>query len=228
MKFCPCWLHNRHTQTYSFTLFCIYLYPFLGFPGSSAGKETDCNAGDPSSIPGLGRSPAEGRGPTPVFWPGESQGQRSLVGYSPWGRKELDRTEWLSLTYISIFTLMEYRKLDFLRSSQGNCFFSHVKTGICKNITEETNYLLDYDVNKLLESEGFLRVLLAKFASKLEKKTKLCRENIYRQKKNVLPSLLMYLKNINKSMTNLPFNFQTCLVVAAWKNSREYSSIHLK
>ena len=34
--------------------------------------------------------------PTPVFLPGESHGQRSLVGYSPWGRKELDMTEWLS------------------------------------------------------------------------------------------------------------------------------------
>ena len=31
--------------------------------------------------------------PTPVFLPGESHGQRSLVGYSPWGRKELDMTE---------------------------------------------------------------------------------------------------------------------------------------
>jgi len=31
--------------------------------------------------------------PTPVFWPGESQGQRSLVGYSPWGLKEMDTTE---------------------------------------------------------------------------------------------------------------------------------------
>ena len=30
---------------------------------------------------------------TPVFLPGESQGQRSLVGYSPWGHKELDTTE---------------------------------------------------------------------------------------------------------------------------------------
>ena len=28
-----------------------------GFPGSSAGKESSCNAGDPGSIPGLGRSP---------------------------------------------------------------------------------------------------------------------------------------------------------------------------
>ena len=34
--------------------------------------------------------------PTPVFLPGESHGQRSLAGYSPWGRKELDMTEWLT------------------------------------------------------------------------------------------------------------------------------------
>ena len=31
--------------------------------------------------------------PTPVFLPGEFHGQKSLVGYSPWGRKELDMTE---------------------------------------------------------------------------------------------------------------------------------------
>ena len=32
------------------------------------------------------------RQPTPVFLPGESHGQRSLAGYSPWGRKETDMT----------------------------------------------------------------------------------------------------------------------------------------
>ena len=31
--------------------------------------------------------------PTPVFLPGESHGQKSLAGYSPWGRRESDRTE---------------------------------------------------------------------------------------------------------------------------------------
>ena len=36
--------------------------------------------------------------PTPVFLPGKSHGQRSLVGYSPWGYKESDTTEWLILT----------------------------------------------------------------------------------------------------------------------------------
>ena len=35
---------------------------FLGFPGGSNGKESACNAGDLGSIPGLGRSPGEGKG----------------------------------------------------------------------------------------------------------------------------------------------------------------------
>ena len=34
--------------------------------------------------------------PTPVFLPGQSHGQRSLAGYSPWGHKESDTTEWLN------------------------------------------------------------------------------------------------------------------------------------
>ena len=66
---------------------------FLGFPGSLAGKESACNAGDLSLIPGLGRSPGE-RLPTPVFWPGESHGL-----YKPWGPKESDTTERLLLTH---------------------------------------------------------------------------------------------------------------------------------
>ena len=37
--------------------------------------------------------------PTPVFLPGELRGQRSLAGYSPWGRKESDRTERLNFTF---------------------------------------------------------------------------------------------------------------------------------
>ena len=37
--------------------------------------------------------------PTPVFLCGKSHGQRSLVGYSPWGHKELFMTELLSMKY---------------------------------------------------------------------------------------------------------------------------------
>ena len=39
--------------------------------------------------------------PTPVFLPGESHGHGSLKGYSPWGRKESDTTEQLTVTLIS-------------------------------------------------------------------------------------------------------------------------------
>ena len=64
------------------------------FPGSSVGKESACNAGDQGLIPGLGRSPREGKySNTPIFLPRESRGQRSLVGYCPRGHTELDTTE---------------------------------------------------------------------------------------------------------------------------------------
>ena len=68
----------------------------MGFPGSSVSKESALSAGDPGSIPGSGRSLEGGRQPTPVFLPGESHGQRSLVGCSPWGRKESGMTERLT------------------------------------------------------------------------------------------------------------------------------------
>ena len=81
----------------------------LGFPCGSAGKESTCNAGDPSLIPGLGRSPGKGNG-YPLQYSGleNPYGQKSLVGYIPWGHKELDLTgrlstaqhNWITLLYI--------------------------------------------------------------------------------------------------------------------------------
>ena len=69
----------------------------MGYPHSSVGKDSNCNAGDLGSIPGLGRFPwRRERLPTPVFWPGEFHGL-----YSAWGHKELDMTEQLSLHFTS-------------------------------------------------------------------------------------------------------------------------------
>ena len=68
----------------------------MGFPGGAMVKTLPAKAGkvrDRSLISGLGRSPDRKWQPVPVFLPGESHGQRSLAGYSPWGRKELDVTE---------------------------------------------------------------------------------------------------------------------------------------
>ena len=48
--------------------YCIRLeYILLGFPSGSDGNVSVCNAGDPGSIPGLGRSPGEGTGYTPQY-----------------------------------------------------------------------------------------------------------------------------------------------------------------
>ena len=61
---------------------------------ASVGKESACGAGDPGLIPELGISPGEGNGnPLQYSCLEDSHEQRSLVGYSLWGRKELDTTE---------------------------------------------------------------------------------------------------------------------------------------
>ena len=68
----------------------------LGSPAGSAVKNPPANAGDLRH----GFDPQVGKIPwrrawqlIPVFLPGESHGQRSLAGYSPWGCKESDMTE---------------------------------------------------------------------------------------------------------------------------------------
>ena len=63
------------------------------FPGGSEVKASAYDAGDPGSIPGLGRSSGEGNDKTPVLLPGKSHGQRSVLGYSLWGHKESDMTD---------------------------------------------------------------------------------------------------------------------------------------
>ena len=69
-----------------------------GFPGGSDGKESACNAEDQGSIPGSGRSPGEGNGnPLQYSYLENFLDRGSLVGYSPWGHKDSDMTEWLTL-----------------------------------------------------------------------------------------------------------------------------------
>ena len=67
-----------------------------GFPGGSEGKASACNAGDPGSIAGSGRSPGEGNGnPLQYFClenPMDRQARRATVHM---GRKESDTTERL-------------------------------------------------------------------------------------------------------------------------------------
>ena len=84
------------------SMFCMIHGKWVSLVAKS--EKSACNARDLGLILGLGRSPGEGNGrPTPVFLPGEFHGQRSLVCYSPRGRKELDTTEQLTLKLSKIW-----------------------------------------------------------------------------------------------------------------------------
>ena len=92
-KACDCVDHNKLWEILQEMGIQDYLSCLWALPGGSEVKASACKAGDLGLIPGFpwGRKWQ----PTPVFLPGESHGQRSLVGYSPRGRKELDTTERL-------------------------------------------------------------------------------------------------------------------------------------
>ena len=56
----------------------LKLLPIQGIPDSSVEKESTCNAGDPGSIPGLGRSAGEGNG-YPLQYPGLENSKDGIV-----------------------------------------------------------------------------------------------------------------------------------------------------
>ena len=76
--------------------------PFLGFPGGSVVKNPPADAQNTDSIPRSSKMPWRRKWqPTPVFLPAKSHGQKSLVGYSPWGHKESNMTEQLNNNILS-------------------------------------------------------------------------------------------------------------------------------
>ena len=90
-----------HTENVIYTYTCIY----MGFPNNQVGKESTCNAGDSSSIPGSRRSIfRRERLTTPVFWPGEFHGLQSM------GLQRVGH-DWVNFTshrYIYIHTAEYY------------------------------------------------------------------------------------------------------------------------
>ena len=72
----------------------------LDFPGSSDGKESACSAGDLGLIPESGRSPGEGNGNSLQYSCLENSMDR------PWGHKESDMTELLTLSSMTNLQLI--------------------------------------------------------------------------------------------------------------------------
>ena len=83
-------------------LYFIVIYG--GFPGGSDGKEHTCNAGDLVQFLGQEDSLEKGMATHSSTLASFLHGVRSLVGPSPWGRKELDTTEGLKKKKIEVVT----------------------------------------------------------------------------------------------------------------------------
>ena len=99
------WSDYKHIWVLIFTL---HLLSLRGLSGSSASKEFVCNAGNPGSIPGSGRSPGGGHdNPFQYSCLENPHGQRSPEGCGPWNHKELDTTERLS-THITVIKTWKY------------------------------------------------------------------------------------------------------------------------
>ena len=92
-----------------------------GLPGGSDGKESSCDAGDLSSTSGLGGSPGGGHG-NPLQYSGleNPHGQKSLAGYSSWGRKETDMTEHPKHTCTHTDNNLNVTYVLFHLNSEGN------------------------------------------------------------------------------------------------------------
>ena len=90
----------------------MYVYVYMGFLDGSDGEESACQCRRPGFNPWVEKIPWRKEWlSTPIFLPVKFHGQRSLVGYSPWGHKGSDMTEHLKLslscmyTYICLHTL---------------------------------------------------------------------------------------------------------------------------
>ena len=106
--------------------------PFSGVSWWLSGKESACQCKRLGFDPWVGKIPRRRKWqPTPVFLPRESHGQRNLVGYSPWGHEESDRTEQLNnrtpqaflwfFWFLVLLPLQKWSLLIYLPHQAENC-----------------------------------------------------------------------------------------------------------
>ena len=101
-----------------------------GFPGGSDGKASACKCGRPGFDRWVGKIPWGRKWqPTLVLLLGKSHGQRSLVGYGPWGRKESVMTERLHFTslilhlfFCNLYFLFNITSMRFILMNTSSSF----------------------------------------------------------------------------------------------------------
>ena len=102
---------------------CLYLkLPYLGLPWWLRRSSVCLQCGKPGFNPWVRKMIWRRKWqPTPVFLPGKSHGQRNLVGYSPWGPKELDTTERLHFHF-------------YLKHHWGHCLPCLIRTNVLESL----------------------------------------------------------------------------------------------
>ena len=124
---------------------------FLGFLGSSAGKESACNVGDLGLIPGLGRCSGEGRG-----YPLHSSGlEDSMDCMIPWGHKESNMTEQLSLSLTKAQILHRFHPFSVPGSSPVSILRLIVLSPLSPPICDSFSVFLCLSQMTLLKSPGW-------------------------------------------------------------------------
>ena len=121
-------------------------------------RESIClQCGRPRFNPWVGKIPWRRKGqPTPVLFPGKPHGQRSLVGYSPWGCKELDTTEQLYFHFSLSLGLIHWRTWGFSNIDywilfnhiqvQSSCFEALQQQFNCHLTTQKIAFDIDLQV----------------------------------------------------------------------------------
>ena len=106
-----------------------------GFPGGSVDKEITCQCERCRSrglLLWVRKIPWRRKWqPTPVFLPGESHGQRNLVGYSPWGCKESDTSERISLSLFKVYVSMLFSQFVLPSTSPSPQVCSLSRSPLC-------------------------------------------------------------------------------------------------
>ena len=101
------WLEEKSDSTFDLWILKVFTplpSPCVGFPWWLSGKESACQSRRCGFDSWVGKIPWRRKWQaTPVFLSEKSNGQRSLAGYSPWGRKESDTTQGLNNNNLSLW-----------------------------------------------------------------------------------------------------------------------------